>query len=248
MRRHTFLGFLMLSLLIGGALAADLPSEGQIVVVSADGVVAGTGVLESGDLELELLAGFTGFGTMTVIGEAGEVFVYGVMVQAGGEVVLTESLDGLATLVRSAGGTVDVSLHEGGTAAGGEATGAAGADEVGVDEGAKADEPAATVPERADDVKDTAEDHGGRTLDEVGGTDAIDGLGGEAVGAVDETTGAGDAVDGLGGEGGASGDPAGAGSETEAEPGEPADEADRPGEDDRRDEDALPTPEVPRLP
>lgn len=174
-----FLSFLIVSLLSTVVLAAELPSEGEFVIVSADGVVAGTGELQGGNLELELLSGFTSFATLTFVGEDGEVLTFDVMVGEDGSVVLTDTFEELASLVSAAGGEVEVSFSEDVDAEGSQAFGAAVPEDVELPEEAvegmqEAAENAAAAEEQADEAREEAAGDADRGSDAAGDAGAPD--------------------------------------------------------------------------
>lgn len=109
--RKGILAFVLGLCVWGSAVAADLP-EGELVVTLADGTIVGVGELEDGGLELELLAGTSGFVTFTVTGDDGAAVSFEVALGEDGSLVLVESFEDLAGTIAAAGGEVEVSFEE----------------------------------------------------------------------------------------------------------------------------------------
>lgn len=143
---HRFIAILIGTLLLGAAFAVDFPREGDLVLVSAEGSVVGTGEFEDGNLDLTLLAGFDGFATFTVVDESGNEVSAEVMVDSESSVVFTESFEELREAVAAQGGEVSVRIEEDLEAAGNMAFGAAVPEHV-------------ELPEVAREGMDRAEDH-----------------------------------------------------------------------------------------
>lgn len=150
---HRFIAILIGTLLLGAAFAVDFPREGDLVLVSAEGSVVGTGEFEDGNLDLTLLAGFDGFATFTVVDESGNEVSAEVMVDSESSVVFTESFEELREAVAAQGGEVSVRIEEDLEAAGNMAFGAA------VPEHVELPEVAREGMDRAEDHADEAEDH-----------------------------------------------------------------------------------------
>lgn len=124
--------------LIGLAAAVEFGSHGSaVVLVSSEGSVVGAGQFDDGNLELELLAGFSGFATLTVGDESGNQMSAEVMVGSDSSVVFTESLEDLREAVASQGGELTVRTEERLEVAGNLAFGAAVPDHVELPEAAR---------------------------------------------------------------------------------------------------------------
>lgn len=117
------------ALVLGMAAALELPGEGDVAIV-ADGQVVGQGSFEDGNLELELLAGFSGFATLTVVDGSGNEWTVDVMVDQDSSIVITESLEDLVEAVEENGGEATVRVEEELEARGNMAFGAALPDHV----------------------------------------------------------------------------------------------------------------------
>jgi hypothetical protein len=145
------------ALLLGAASAVEFTGEGDVVLI-AEGEVVGAGEFENGNLELELLAGFTGFATLTVVDEAGNEVSVEVMVDSDSSIVFTETLEDLRDVVAAEGGELKVELEERIEAEGNMAFGAAVPDHVELPEVARegmeqAAENAAEARERAEEAR-----------------------------------------------------------------------------------------------
>jgi hypothetical protein len=117
------------AVLLGAAFAVEFPAEGD-VVLTAEGSVVGTGEFQEGDLDLELLSGFSGFATMTVVDEAGNEISVEVFIDSDASVVLSETLEDLRDVVAETGGEVTVTVEESLEVSGNMAFGAAVPDHV----------------------------------------------------------------------------------------------------------------------
>lgn len=171
---------LVASLVIGTAFAAELPSEGEFVLTASDGTVVGAGELSNGNLELELLTGFTDFATLTFVDEEGNVQTFDVMVGADGSVVFTDSFEDLASTVTNAGGEVEVRLNDEVEAEGNQAFGAAVPENVELPEEARegmeeAAENYAEAQERAAEAQEEADERAADARDNASeGDEAAD--------------------------------------------------------------------------
>lgn len=123
------LGILLATVLLGTAAAVEFQGEGDLVI-TADGAVVGVGEFENGNVELELLAGFTGFATITVVDEFGVEQSTEVTIDEEAKVVLSETLEELRTVVVDGGGELTVKVEESLEASGNMAFGAAVPDQV----------------------------------------------------------------------------------------------------------------------
>ncbi|HEX7002559.1 MAG TPA: hypothetical protein VF168_00015 [Trueperaceae bacterium] len=106
-----FLFVLVVALLLGAAVAAELPRDGDIVL-TAEGEVVGTGEFEDGNLELELLTGFEGTATFTVVDDEGNEYSFDVQVDSEGSVVLDGTSEDLEEVVEEDGGEVVITFRE----------------------------------------------------------------------------------------------------------------------------------------
>lgn len=116
-------GFLIAALLLGSTAAAEFPNEGEVLLV-AEGSVVGVGEFDDGDLELRLLAGFSGFAEITVVDESGNEYSTEVMVGSDSSVTLSDSLEDLESVLAEAGAEVTVTVHDSLEAGGNMAFGA----------------------------------------------------------------------------------------------------------------------------
>jgi hypothetical protein len=122
-------GILIGTVLLGAAFAVEFPADGD-VVLTANGSLVGTGEFHEGDLDLELLSGFSGFATMTVVDEAGNAVRLELFIDSDASFVLSETLEDLRDVVAETGGEVTVTLEESLEASGNMAFGAAVPDHV----------------------------------------------------------------------------------------------------------------------
>jgi hypothetical protein len=110
------LSTLILTLVLGTALAVELPGSATLFFTTENGTVVAVGELEEGDLSLELLAGFSGFVTITSVDEEGNVVSFEATVDVNGTVTVLdmESFEfvDLAHAVTAAGGDVDVEFED----------------------------------------------------------------------------------------------------------------------------------------
>lgn len=171
-----FLSILIISLLLGTALAVELTSEGEFILTSTDGTIVGAGELEAGNLQLQLLAGFTGFATLTVIDEEGTITTYDVMVSEDNAVIFTESLEELSGVVTSAGGETEVTIREEVETEGNQAFGAAVPENVQLPEEARegmeeARENYAEAQERAAEAQEEAAERAADARENAGERD-----------------------------------------------------------------------------
>jgi hypothetical protein len=111
-----FLVTLILSLVLGAAFAVEFPGSAKLFFTADSGTVVAVGELEEGDLSLELLAGFSGFVTITSVDEEGNVVSFEASVDVDGTVTVLdmESFEfvDLAHAVTAAGGEVDVEFED----------------------------------------------------------------------------------------------------------------------------------------
>lgn len=164
MRRFVFVLVVLLSSV--AVWGAGLPRQGTVVIVSGNGVVVGTGAFSGGNLQLQLLSGFASFATLTLVDETGDILVFDVMVHEDGSVVLTDTLDELASLVKDAGGEVRLDFSAGMQAEEEEAPNAAVADEA-----VPLDDAERTVEDAVDDAAEgvaAAEEQGDDADPETG--------------------------------------------------------------------------------
>jgi hypothetical protein len=107
---------LILAIGLTTALAIELPSNTSLTLISSNGAVVGVGELEEGELELDLLADFTGLVTFTSVDAEGNVIVLDATVTEGGKVTLidTATLEffGLEEVVAALGGQVEISFED----------------------------------------------------------------------------------------------------------------------------------------
>jgi hypothetical protein len=110
------LSTLILTLVLGAAFAVELPGSATLFFTTDSGTVVAVGELEEGDLSLELLAGFSGFVTITSVDEEGNVISFEATVDVNGTVTVLdmESFEfvDLAHAVTAAGGEVDVEFED----------------------------------------------------------------------------------------------------------------------------------------
>jgi hypothetical protein len=110
------LATLMLSLVLGAALAIDFPSSAKLFFTTDSGAVVAAGALDEGNLSLDLLAGFAGFVTITGVDEEGNVVTFEATVEADGTVTVLDmaafEFVNFAQAVADAGGEVKVSFEE----------------------------------------------------------------------------------------------------------------------------------------
>lgn len=123
-------GILLATLLLGSAAAVvEFQGEGDLVI-TADGSVVGVGEFENGNVEVELLAGFSGFATITVVDEFGAEQRIDVMIDEDATVVISETLEDLRGVVAAGGGELTVEVEESLEASGNMAFGVAVPDHV----------------------------------------------------------------------------------------------------------------------
>jgi hypothetical protein len=107
---------LILAIGLTTASAIELPSNTSLTLISSNGAVVGVGELEDGELELDLLADFTGLVTFTSVDAEGNVIVLDATVAEGGKVTLidTATLEffGLEEVVAALGGQVEISFED----------------------------------------------------------------------------------------------------------------------------------------
>jgi hypothetical protein len=128
---HRLIAILIGVLLLAPAAAAELTVEsGAAVLVSSEGSLVGAGEFADGNLVLELLAGFSGFATLFVVDDAGNLTSVDLMVGSDASLVLTETLEDIREVVASQGGQVTVRTEERLEASGEMAFGAAVPDHV----------------------------------------------------------------------------------------------------------------------
>ncbi|MEX2542805.1 MAG: hypothetical protein WD314_13410 [Trueperaceae bacterium] len=194
-------------LLIGVAAAIEFPSEGSaVVLVSAEGSLVGAGEFGDGNLELQLLAGFTGFATLTVVDESGNEVNAEVMVGSDSSVVFTDTLEDIRETVASQGGEVTVRTEERLNVDGNMAFGAAVPGHVELPEVAR--EGMENAAENAEAAGENAEEGRSNGAEASAKAEARAGTRGEASAGARERDGAGDDADG---------DPDGAGASAGAE-------------------------------
>jgi hypothetical protein len=128
---HRLIAILIGALLLAPAAAAELTVEsGAAVLVSSEGSLVGAGEFADGNLVLELLAGFSGFATLFVVDDAGNLTSVDLMVGSDASLVITETLEDFREVVASQGGEVTVRTEERLEASGEMAFGAAVPDHV----------------------------------------------------------------------------------------------------------------------
>ena len=92
---------LCIALVLSSTAALSLPSDADIFVTTDDGTIVGIGKTVGGvEFELELLAGFAGFGRLLMVTPGGDTHAFDVMVRDGS---LFVDLVDLADIVREAG-------------------------------------------------------------------------------------------------------------------------------------------------
>lgn len=166
------------ALLFGAAWATQFPSQGGLVLVSAEGEVVGAGVFDAGNLDLELLAGFSGFATLTIVDESGNEVTTEVMIDSNSSVVITESLEDLSEAVAARGGEATVRVEERVDASGNMAFGAAVPDHVELPDVAQ--EAMDEAEERADGAKERGRERESSGAEASAGAEARAGARGEA--------------------------------------------------------------------
>ena len=122
-------GIMLATLLLASAAGAQFQGEGDLVI-TADGSVVGVGEFEDGNVELELLAGFTGFASITLVDESGAERTFDVMIDEDARVVLSETLEDLRSVVGETGGEVTIEVQESLQTSGNAAFGVAVPDHV----------------------------------------------------------------------------------------------------------------------
>jgi hypothetical protein len=107
---------LILAVVFGAAWAIELPKAATLTLVDGSGAVVGVAELKEGELELDLLAGFSGLVTVTSVDSEGNVVVYDASVAVDGTVTLidTTTLEfvNLGEAVAAAGGRIEVSFED----------------------------------------------------------------------------------------------------------------------------------------
>jgi hypothetical protein len=98
---------LFLTLVLGTALALELPLQAELVVVSEAGAIVGVGEVSNGVLTLELVAGSNGFAKLLVVEASGTLQTVEVVVNTNGSVtlVLNDGFVSLNSLAADAGVT-----------------------------------------------------------------------------------------------------------------------------------------------
>jgi hypothetical protein len=110
---HRLIAILVGALLLGPAAAGELTVEsGAVALVSSEGSLVGAGEFAEGNLDLELLAGFSGFATLFVVDDSGNRSSFEVMVGMDASLVLTATLEDIRSVVASEGGRVTVRTEE----------------------------------------------------------------------------------------------------------------------------------------
>lgn len=107
---------LLLTLILGTALAIEFPASAQLTFISSDGTVVAAGDMDEGDLSLDVLADFSGFVTIAGVDQEGNVVTFEATVEADGTITVLdmdsfEFVD-LEQSVAAAGGQVDISYEE----------------------------------------------------------------------------------------------------------------------------------------
>lgn len=173
------LATLVFALTFGAAFALELPQNARFMLVSGDTVV-GIGELEGGNLDLDLLAGFSGDVFLTVTDADGNIATFEVTITAAEGGALIEVLDwdtlakvDLMGLITEAGGRFDVSYEEEADFAEMLEEEAEEAAEEAADEAEEAaDEAEDEAEEAAEEAADEAEDAADEAADEDDGSDS----------------------------------------------------------------------------
>lgn len=107
---------LVLALVLAPAFAIELPSSATLFFTTDGGAVVAVGELDEGNLSLDLLAGFSGFVTITGVDGDGNVVTFEATVDVDGTVTILDMASfefvDFAHSVTVAGGEVDISFEE----------------------------------------------------------------------------------------------------------------------------------------